>query len=190
MRLLKILFLAVIMAVGVPTFVQAQESDNSISNFNSGYLSYLGSYDDFGHGYYGIGFESFSNNGFAYSLSFHGSWGLVEDGQYMARLGLGYGHGVTKWLAIVGQVKGMFGSYTEYGIHKGTISYPSWTHKPDQTTYSTTKDSKYGGGLLFTPGIRLRGGKFILGVNFDLGWAKYGSSGFYKDVEIILGYDF
>ena len=164
--------------------------ESSITNFSNFNVSYLGGYEDFGHGYYGIGYDIFSPNGFAFSLSFHGSWGIVDDGQYMFRLGFGYGYAVTKWLAITGMVKGMYGSYTEYGTRKGTVSYPSWTHQSSETTYTQTKESKSGGGILAVPGLRIKGGKFVIGVNFDLGWAKFGSSGFYKDVQLSVGYNF
>lgn len=158
------------------TETKAEAPENPITNFNNFYLSYLGPYSGFGHGYYGFGYQIFDNKGFAYSLSFHGSWGLVDDGQYMFRLGFGYGYAITNWLSLNGMVKGMIGGYTDY-------SYNSKKGK-------TEEKDKVGGGILFAPGIRLQGAKFVLGVSFDLGWAKFGGSGFYKDVELTLGYHF
>lgn len=156
---------------------QVIEASN-IKNFSNAYLSYLGSYNNFGHGYYGLGYEFFDTSGLGCSVSFHGSWGLVDEGEFMTRFGLGYGYGITKWLGISGMVKGMIGSYTEVTVKPGK-------YKP-----IVSKNSKTGGGILFVPTIHIKAGPIALGVHFDLGWGYYGTSGFYKDLELTLGYHF
>lgn len=166
-----------------PTFGQGlvdDSSDNSktfsMADFSNGYLTYLGGYKDFDKGFYGIGWENFSESGSFMNMSFHGSWGIVDPGQYMVRIGGGYGIAPVEFAAITGRINGMFTTYTKY--------------KVNNKTNKLEEKEGYGGGILFAPGIRVRLNKLIIGVNFDLGWAYIGGSGFYKDVQLSLGYHF
>lgn len=144
-----------------------------IEDFGGFYLSFIG---DFKGGFYGFGWESFSESGAFYNMSFHGSWGLQKPGSAQIRLGGGYGVAPVRFLAITGRINGMCGSYRGYNF------YPE--------TGRITKQTKFGGGILFAPGLRLRFGSVFLGANFDLGWAYFGKSAFYKDFELNLGFKF
>ncbi len=51
-----------------------------------------------------------------------------------------------------------------------------------------TWDSKIGGGLIASPGIRLRLAPIVLGVRFDLGWGYTSDSYFYKGICLSAGF--
>lgn len=150
--------------------------NHSFDDFSNFYLTYSGGYKNFDKGFYGFGWESFNNSGSFINVSFHGNWGIVDPGQYMIRIGGGYGISPVEFAAITGRINGMFTTYPKSEYDK-------------KTGKTTTKDG-YGGGILFAPGVRLKLSKLVIGVNFDLGWAYIGGSGFYKDVELTLGYHF
>lgn len=147
-----------------------------IEDFGSIYLSYFGGYKNFDKGYYGIGIESFWESGAFYNLSFHGSWGIMDPGEMQYRFGGGYAYAPAEFFAVTGRINGMLGTGTKYEYNK-------------KTGKLDTKNV-FGGGILFAPGVRLKLSKLLFGVNFDLGWAYLGTSGFYKDVELMVGYEF
>lgn len=154
----------------------ATSKKSYIKDFGCVYLSYFGGYKDFDKGYYGIGWELFNESGAFANMSYHGSWGITDPGEYQWRVGGGYGIAPVEFAAITARINAMFGSYTKYEYN--------------EKTGKLKEESKFGGGILFAPGVRLKFGKLSFGVNFDLGWAYFGGSGFYKDVELNLGYKF
>ncbi len=154
----------------------SKKTESAISKFSNFFVSYLGGYQDFDKGFYGIGWESFSESGIMANLSFNGSWGITDPGEYMFRVGAGYGYAPVDFAAITARINAMGSSYTKY----------EYNHK----TGKIDKEDKFGGGILVAPGVRLKLSKIVIGVNFDLGWAYLGGSGFYKDVQLSLGYTF
>lgn len=147
-----------------------------IDHFDNGYISYFGGYKNFGKGYYGIGAENFSESGSFFNFSWHGCYGIIDPGEMQFRIGGGYGYAPMECIAFTGRLNALFGTATKYEI--------------DKKTGKLNDKSVFAYGILFAPGIRLKLSKFVFGVNFDLGWAYMGASGFYKDVELTLGYDF
>lgn len=150
-------------------------SNSFIEEFGNSYLTYFGGYQNFDKGFYGIGTEHFNKSGVMTNMSLHFSYGLIDPGHIQFRLGGGYAYAPAEFVAITGRINALVGTGTKYEIsNKGDLK------KKDVIAY----------GILFAPGVRVKLSKMVIGVNFDLGWAYTGSSGFYKDVEITLGYHF
>lgn len=152
------------------------KAKNPLMTFSAVQFSYMGGFSNFGKGYYGIGFEKIFDNNLIYSLSFHGSWGITDPGLYAIRLGIGYAYSPAPWFALVLKGTGFSGSYVSDAKvnSKGEIKY----------------ETEIGGGVLASPGIRLKAGRLVAGVDVDFGWAYYKGSNFYKDLMLSVGYCF
>lgn len=142
-----------------------------ITKFNCVQLSYFGGLPGFSEGFYGIGYELFGKK-WVTSLSFHGSWGITDPGFYGMRLGIGYALSPAPWFAFMLKAIPFWQTYvSDVRFNKGEIKY----------------DTSIGGGILASPGIRLRISNITIGANFDIGYAYLGGSGLYKDIMLTLG---
>ncbi len=155
------------------TSTDTVKQEDPLAAFDAFQFSYFGGFSSFDKGYYGVGFERFAGNG-VFSLSFHGSWGITDPGLYQGRIAYGYAYGAAPWLALV---------------VKGTVILGDCVSDVTMTSKGKLKyETEFGGGLLASPGIRLRLDKLTIGVNADLGWAYFHGSGFYKDLMLSLGF--
>lgn len=142
-----------------------------ITQFDCFQLSYFGGLPSFSSGFYGIGWERFAKQT-VFSVSFHGSWGITDPGLYGMRLGFGYALAPTPWFAFMIKAIPFWQTYVSDAKFKnGKIEY----------------DTSFGGGILASPGIRLRISNITIGANFDIGYAYLGGSGLYKDIMLTLG---
>ena len=153
--------------------LRAQETREDLTkSFNHVYLQYTADTEHFDHGYYGIGLNSFSANGLGATISFHGSWGISDPGQFMTKFGPIYGYPINRYLMVNGSLRGFI--YTYDKLNGKT---------------QTSTDQKVNGGITLTPGVTFKLGKFLIDAGFEFGWANK-SDELYKSVEIGLGYAF
>lgn len=157
-----------------PAAAQETDSESVIEGFSNLYVSWLGGYENFDKGYYGIGYESFFKSGVMFTFDYRGNWGIVDPSNMEIRFGSGYGVALSKWFAISLGVSAMIDTYDVIDKidKKGNITW----------------DSKIGGGLIASPGIRLRLAPIVLGVRFDLGWGYTSDSYFYKGICLSAGF--
>lgn len=133
--------------------------------FNAIYLSYYGQFKYFDSGFYGIGMRSFGDNGFFYTFSLHGSYGITDPGVFEFRTGAGYGCVLHPMVLVSGAARMLI------------------------DVAKVNRDWNAGVGVVFTPGLNLKISKLILGVSVDLGWMQ-NYKRLYSCAEISLGIRF
>lgn len=189
---MKKLFTVALVLVAYATAAQAQiyvadrnqttktikkEADEKplLSEFDNIHATYSAWFDAFDKGFYGVGMESYGKNT-VFTLSLNGSWGLTDPGLYQGRVGYGVGYAFNKFFAVSCPLQIMLGEAVNgASVDKyGNIKY----------------DTGFMGGLLLSPGIRLKCGGIIIGAGFDIGWAQSSSASFYKDFNLKLGFKF
>lgn len=149
---------------------ETQQVTVTPADFNNVYLSWSGSYKDFGIGSYGIGFLTLGENGWGATMSVHGSWGIVDHGQLGFMFGPAYGYVLHPNVMVYGQLRGEIHTYDKVKEN------------------SSSTDQKVNGGVYFAPGLRLRSGKFSIGAAFNFGWEN-GNHNLAKNIELSIGYD-
>lgn len=143
----------------------------SSEKFSNGYVSYMANVNDFGLGYYGLGWVYYGNSGFGTTCSLHGNWGIAKKGNLQLMFGPIYGMPMNDNVLIGAQLKGVMGTYDGFNKKDGR------------------EEVKLGGGMYFMPNIELRAGKISLTVGYNLGWLKYeGKAEFAHNLHLAIGY--
>lgn len=154
------------------TLTDGNASGYDPQDFSNVYLQYFSDPEFFDKGCYGIGFVTYGANGFGGTISAHGNWGIVDNGQLMFKFGPAYGYAVTPNFMINASLRGFIYTYDELNGKN-----------------ETSTDQKVNGGITLTPGITLRFEKVMLSAGFELGWENNNNK-IYKCIEIGLGYNF
>lgn len=156
---------------GIPKKESDKTTENSPQKFSNSYLQYSADPQLFDKGFYGIGFVFYNELGYGATLSVHGNWGIVHQGNLMFKFGPAYGYALSPNFMANASLRGFIHTYDK------------------QKKNSTSTDQKINGGISITPGITLRLNRVMLNAGFEFGWIN-GSNRLYKNIEIGLGYHF
>lgn len=169
----RILLLTTLVAASLQSSAQwSSRFDYNPNDFSNVYVNYFADPSHFDKGFYGIGYVAYSEKGFGGTMSVHGNWGIVDDGQLMFKFGPAYGYAINQYLMVNSSLRGII--YT-YDVPNGINE--------------TSTDQKVSGGITITPGVTFRLNRFFVNAGFELGW-PYGNDGLYKSIELGIGYKF
>jgi|GEM_PF-2126489 hypothetical protein len=130
------------------------------SSFNNYYITYNASFDEFDHGYYGIGGIFFNEGGWGGNISLYANFGLQykgTDGSMMMRFGPAYGYVIGDNIMLSASLRGLICTYDKLEI------------KDNGKTESKTAVN---GGITLTPMFHFKAGNIVIGVGYELGWVK------------------
>lgn len=130
------------------------------ATFNNYYITYNASFDEFDHGFYGLGGIFFNEDGWGGAISIHANYGLQykgTDGSMMMRFGPAYGYVIGDNIMLSASLRGLICTYEKLEI------------KDNGKTESKTAVN---GGITLTPMIHFKAGKIVIGVGYELGWVK------------------
>lgn len=129
-----------------------EDDEKDPSNFSSLMLSYMGGYDDFEHGMYGLMVRGFYGKGLGMVTCVNANYGLAPRGSRggMAfEIGPTYGYAFTKF----------------FMLHFDLLGNVGWTDIKDAKNMVVT------GGIEGGPGVLFKFGNGMIGATFLFGWS-------------------